>query len=301
MALPPLRLSSGDPLADRRAAYADGLAAGGDPAAAADLMAQALDMAPRWTAAWFRLGEWRSAAGDTAGAVAAWDRVLALDPDDALGAALRIALTRDVPDLDAMPPAFVRNLYDAYAPGFEASLVGALSYRGPQMLLDAVAARGPFDRVLDLGCGTGLMGVAIRPHARWLDGCDLSPAMLREATAKRVYDRLWEQDIAQMPVADAPYDLILAADVFIYLGALDPIIMWAAASLAPQGMLAFTVEALSDGDFRLQPSSRYAHAAAYLVRVLTAAGLVPQLTPATLRQDRGEPVESIIVTAARAG
>jgi predicted TPR repeat methyltransferase len=299
--MPPLRLTSGDPIADRRAAYAEGLAATGDVAAAADLMAQALDLVPGWPAGWFRLGEWRIAAGDVAGAVSAWDRVLALDPADPLGAGVRIDLTRDVPRSATMPPAFIRTLYDSYAPGFEASLVDALGYRGPDMLREAVLGHAPFARVLDLGCGTGLMGVAIRPDAGWLAGCDLSPGMLRLAADKRVYDRLWEQDIAQMPQADAPYDLILAADVFIYLGALDAIIGWAASNLALGGLLAFTVEALAEGEVSLQPTSRYAHAAPYLMRVLTAAGFVPLLTPATLRHDRGEPVASLIVTAVRAG
>lgn len=300
--LPPLRLTSGDPIADRRVAYADGLAEDGDPAAAADLMAQAMDLVPGWSAGWFRLGEWRHAAGDVAGAVTAWERARVLDPSDALGAGLRIDLTRSVPLSDTMPPAFVRTLYDAYAPQFETALLGALGYRGPDMLRDAVMGHAPFGRVMDLGCGTGLMGQAIRPHAAWLDGCDLSPGMLQRAAEKQVYDRLWEQDIAALPLPEAPYDLILAADVFIYLGALDHVISWAASSLSPGGLLAFTVERLPDaaGDMALQPSCRYAHAAGYLERLLGQAGFAtPRLTAATLRYDRGEPTDSLIVTATR--
>lgn len=301
MVLPPLRLTSGDPIADRRVTYAEGLADTGDPAAAADLMAQAMDLVPGWSAGWFRLGEWRMAAGDVTGAVAAWEQARALDPSDPLGAGVRIDLTRAVPLSDTMPPAFVRTLYDAYAPQFETALVGALGYRGPAMLLDAVVDRGPFGRVMDLGCGTGLMGMAIRPYATWLQGCDLSPGMLQRATEKQVYDLLQEQDIACLTVPDTPYDLILAADVFIYLGALEQVIGWAAASLAPAGLLAFTVEALADeaGDLCLQPSCRYAHSAGYVVRLLAEAGFAVTVNPATLRQDRGEPVASLIVTASR--
>jgi predicted TPR repeat methyltransferase len=87
--------------------------------------------------------------------------------------------------------------------------------------------------------------------------------------------------------------------VFIYLGALNAVISWAAANLTPAGILAFSVEALADGDIALQENGRYAHSAAYLTHLLTAAGLNATLTPATLRLDRGAPVASLIVTAVR--
>lgn len=304
MMLPPLRLTSGDPIADRRVTYAHGLADDGDPVAAADLMAQAMALVPGWAAGWFLLGEWRLAAKDSAGAIAAWERARALDPSDALGAGIRIDLTRQVPLSDTLPPAFVRTLYDAYAPQFETSLVATLAYRGPDMLRDALLAIGrtQFPRVMDLGCGTGLMGVAIRPHAGWLAGCDLSPGMLQQAAQKQVYDQLLEQDIASLRPAAVAYDLILAADVFIYLGALEQVVGWAAASLTPDGVLAFTVEALPDaaGDVVLQPSCRYAHSAAYLTRLLDQAGFAPpRLTAGILRMDRGAPVAGLSVTAAR--
>ncbi len=67
--LPPAFRSSGDLLADRRYDYAMAAKADGDLAAAADLLVQALEIAPGWAAGWFALGEveaGRGAADDAA-------------------------------------------------------------------------------------------------------------------------------------------------------------------------------------------------------------------------------------------
>jgi predicted TPR repeat methyltransferase len=84
----PLPRSSGDLLADRRADYAEMLFASGDHAAAADLMLQAMEIAPDWALGWFRLGEFHEAAGQGGQAIAAWRMTLKLDPDDQAGAGL---------------------------------------------------------------------------------------------------------------------------------------------------------------------------------------------------------------------
>ncbi len=305
MMLPPVRLGSGNPVVDRRADYAEGLAEAGEFAAAADLMAQSLEMVPDWVPGWFRRAEWALAAGDRDAAIAAWDEVLRRDPEDHFGASVRLELLRPVPVAETMPPAFVRALYDQYAPKFEVSLVEALGYRGPEMIRDVLLAEGrsQFARVMDLGCGTGLLGAVMRPHAGWLEGCDLSPEMLKRAAEKGVYDALSEANIATLQAAQGGYDLVTAADVFIYIGALERVVGWAAASLVPGGVLAFSVEELAEGlgEFRLMPSCRFAHSAGYLTRLLGEAGFAtPRVVSTQLRQDRGTPVPALIVTAVRA-
>jgi predicted TPR repeat methyltransferase len=296
--------SSGDLIADRRADYAQALAASGDLPAAIDLMQQALALVPDWAAGWFRLAEWQDALGETEGARDSWRRVIRIDPQDRLGAGLRLDLARSVPVAESMPAAFVETLFDQYADRFEASLVDQLGYQGPAQILEALlrAGRTRFDRVLDLGCGTGLMGQAIRPHAGWLAGYDISAGMLVQAGAKGVYDALDKRDLSQLALGEPPFDLILAADVFIYVGALEQIVGWAAASLNPGGMLAFTLEELreDEGDLRLRPSRRYAHGAAYVTGLLDQAGFgAPQISRATLRMDAGQPVSGLTVVAVR--
>ena len=296
--------SSGDLIADRRADYAQALAASGDLPAAIDLMQQALALVPDWAAGWFRLAEWQDAQGETEGARDSWRRVIQIDPQDRLGAGLRLDLARPVPVAESMPAAFVETLFDQYADRFEASLVDQLGYQGPAQILEALlrAGRTRFDRVLDLGCGTGLMGQAIRPHAGWLEGYDISAGMLAQASAKGVYDVLEKRDLSRLDLNGECHDLILAADVFIYVGALEQIVGWSAASLTPGGVLAFTLEELpeGEGDMRLCPSRRYAHGADYIARLLIQAGFAsPQMSRATLRMDAGQPVSGLTVVAVR--
>jgi predicted TPR repeat methyltransferase len=301
----PHDFSSGDLIADRRADYALALAEAGDLPAALDLMQQALDLAPRWAAGWFRLGEWQEATGDADAARDSWRKALEIDPVDHLGAGLRLDLARSVPMAEAMPAAFVETLFDQYATRFETSLVDQLGYQGPAQIVEALllAGRTRFERVLDLGCGTGLMGQAIRPHAGWLEGYDISARMLAQASAKCIYDALHKRDLSRLDLTDESFDLILAADVFIYIGALEQIVGWAAASLTPGGVLAFTLEELPEdgGDLRLRPSRRYAHSAGYVARLLDQAGFgTPQFSRATLRMDAGQPVAGLTVLAVRA-
>lgn len=254
--------SSGDLLADRRYAYAQALFDEGDFAGAADLARQCVELAPAFSSGWFLLGkavaEQASRAerdADRAGleeeARSAFRETLRLDPEDREGAALRLACYGEADPERAMSPAYVRSLFDEYATRFDRHLVGSLRYRGPAILHDAVRRScsrllRPFSfrRCLDLGCGTGLAGEAFRDVCRELRGADLSPEMIRRAERKRVYDGLAVGDLLawldRQPAAST--DLVLAADVFVYVADLLPILLAIARALAPDGLLAFTVQ-----------------------------------------------------------
>jgi tetratricopeptide (TPR) repeat protein len=125
-----LFLSSGDLMADRRFDFARDLQLKGDLAAAADLLLQAAELAPGFASAWFTLGEIRQRLGEREQAIAAFRKARDADPDDRHGAGLRLMLL-GAEQLSAMPPAYVRALFDQYAPKFEAALVQDLGYRGP--------------------------------------------------------------------------------------------------------------------------------------------------------------------------
>ncbi|WP_315918548.1 methyltransferase [Mesorhizobium sp. SP-1A] len=299
----PLQASSGDVIADRRADYAEMLFATGDLAAAVELMQGALELAPHWVFGWFRLGEMQEALGDVDGAAAAWTRVLELEPADRPGATLRLVLIGRAPPADAAPSAFVEALFDQYAGTFDTSLVGKLGYSAPDHLLEAIRAQGErrFGLALDLGCGTGLMGEKLRPHVGRLEGYDLSAGMLRKAAEKGIYDHLGKADLSAFSYEGPKADLVVAADVLIYLGALDKVMATAAGLLEEGGLLAFTLEKLAgDGDFALQPSRRYAHSQNYVRRLLEANGLsLLSLEERILRQDRGEPIVGLVVVARR--
>ncbi|MER8580220.1 methyltransferase domain-containing protein [Mesorhizobium sp. M1423] len=302
----PLQTSSGDPTADRRADYAEMLHASGDHAAASELLLGALELAPQWPAGWFRLGEMQEAAGAPDLAAQAWTTALRLDPADRLGAVLKLQLIGRAAAAPAPPSAFVETLYDHYAGSFEGELVDRLGYRLPECLDRAIRAARPgrFSLALDLGCGTGLMGQRLRPIADRLEGYDISAGMLRQARAKGVYDLLVKTDLQDFCYSGPKADLVMVADVFIYLGALDRVVNKIAGMLAGGGLFAFSVETLSggdlsgSGDFALQPSRRYAHSQSYVERVLDANGFsVLSLQATIIRQDRREPVEGLAVVA----
>jgi predicted TPR repeat methyltransferase len=294
-------LSSGDVIADRRFEWARDLADKGDLAAAADLLTQVLELVPRYAAAWFALGDARERLGERDGAIAAFEQAKAADPQDAHGAALR--LTRFGATVVAMPEGYVRTLFDGYASGFDTALTQGLSYRGPELLLRAVQASGAkmtFVAALDLGCGTGLGGAAFKPFCGSLVGVDLSPAMLAQARAKNIYGRLIEAEVvaflATESAAKARYDLVLAADVYMYLDSLEPVLKGVASVLAPGGLLVFSVETHDGHGVMLRDTLRYAHGAAHVRAALTAAGLtLVSLDSASTRTEKGMPAPGLIV------
>ena len=188
----PVRLfrPSGDMNADRRFDFARDLQLKGDLAAAADLLLQAIELAPNFASAWFTLGGIRQQLGERDLAIAAFRKAQTADPDDRHGAVLRLMLL-GAEALSAMPPFYVRGLFDQYALKFEAALVDDLGYRGPELLFRAVlAVRAPaigkpafFKRGIDLGCGTGLVARAFAAQVDRFTGIDLSPRMIERARA----------------------------------------------------------------------------------------------------------------------
>jgi predicted TPR repeat methyltransferase len=305
----PLFVSSGDLIADRRYKWALDHAAQGDLSGAADILAQTVELAPRFATAWFALGAIRDRLGDRDGAVAAFRRAREADPEDYHGARLQLARLGSGDPTPAMTETYVRRLFDQYSGRYDESLTEHLSYRGPVLLRDAVQALMQaggrpmrFAAMLDLGCGTGLGGTAFRPFADRLIGVDLSPAMVARASAKGLYDRLTaasiEPFLADEIRAGSKYDLVIAADVFVYVNDLAPIIAAAARVLAPGGLLAFTVETHAGDGVKLLPTLRYAHGEAYIRTVFDKAGLkAVQIAKSSVRKEKGVPVDSLIVVA----
>jgi predicted TPR repeat methyltransferase len=303
-----LFLSSGDMIADRRFDFARDLQLKGDLAAAADLLLQATDLAPGFASAWFTLGDIREQFGEREQAIAAFRKARGADPEDRHGASLRLMLL-GADELSTMPPAYVRALFDQYAPKFEKALVGDLGYRGPELLFRAVlavraAVRKPafFRRAIDLGCGTGL---AARAFAREVDafiGFDLSPRMIERARATGLYAELEVAEMVQGlgSKSDASADLILAADAVVYLSDLAPLLREAARVLVPGGLLAFTAETHGGEGVILGDGLRYAHGAAYLRNSIAAAGLtLARLDDLSARNEDNAPVPGLVVVATK--
>jgi predicted TPR repeat methyltransferase len=200
----------------------------------------------------------------------------------------------------------VTSLFDRYADRFDAHLKEKLNYRAPEMLAQTIAPYLPERplNVLDLGCGTGLCGPLLRPYAARLAGVDLSPAMIEKARERNIYDDLQVGDLVDaMQKLPQPADLLVAADVLIYIGDLAPTFEAAAKSLRAGGIFAFSVEANEGERFHLvHRTRRYTHAKSYLERLAQIYGFEEKhLGPVTLRTDALQPVQGLIMVLRQPG
>ena len=305
----PIFRSSGNLIADRRFVWAQGALEDGDFAGAADLAEQVLELAPDWPPAWLALGYARRALGEAEAARAAFEAALRHDAGDSLGASLRLAQMGAAPAPARAPDDYVRDLFDQYAQRFDKHLVEDLAYRGPELLRASVeracaAQRRAFHfrQVFDLGCGTGLMGLALWPHFDAIHGVDLAPKMVQQALATGKYGHAEAGEIgAFLAARDAQEaDLIIAADVFVYLGDLDAIFRESARVLTAGGLFAFSVQRLDDGAWQLGPDMRYAHSGAYLRELAGVHGLkMVSLEEASTRQDGGIDVPGLVAVLAK--
>ena len=260
------------------------------PAAALDAYDRCLALRPLHAASWSQRGTALRELGRSDDAAASFERALALgDDDDGLTAYYLAAVRGGTPPPRA-PDGYVKRLFDDYAADFDQHLVDSLGYCAPERLQRLVigTGRGAFDSVLDLGCGTGLCGPLFRPLAGQLVGVDLSAAMLDVARQRAVYDDLQQADIVDHLARSAQqHDLVLSADVFIYLGDLAPVFAGVQRVLRPGGLFVFSVEpAPAAQAFALQASLRYAHGDAALRALAAAHGLrVLQVEDGALRAD----------------
>ncbi|WP_188564250.1 tetratricopeptide repeat protein [Undibacterium terreum] len=205
------------------------------------------------------------------------------------------------------PASYVKELFDQYAEHFDLHLLEGLQYRTPALLVDmlreglkAPSLAGTLD-IVDLGCGTGLCGTLLKPFSRKLIGVDLSPNMLQQAAARNVYDTLACAEINQF-LSDKPEscDVVLAADVFVYVGDLAGIFAAARAALRSDGLFAFSVEESEQEEIVLRPSLRFAHSSAYLQRMAERHGfIIKKMDSRVIRQDDGADLYGFLVVLQR--
>jgi len=202
------------------------------------------------------------------------------------------------------PSAVVAGLFDGYAARFDHHLVVQLQYKLPRDVAKMISNWHP-DRkgdVLDLGCGTGLLGACLGPIEGVLVGVDLSTEMIEKAARHRVYDRFHHVNVldALQATPAGLYHVITALDVLIYVGNLDEVIPNAHRILMPGGRFVFSCESGSEGeaDFVLQDNFRYRHQLSYVQRLLQTAGFESvEIEDRVLRHELGQPVQGFLVTA----
>jgi predicted TPR repeat methyltransferase len=301
--------SSGDLLADRRYEYARGAFNQKDFEGAADLARQVLDLAPDFAAAHALLGRAAMGLGQPKAAAEALRKALSLEPEDTLGVRLDLARLGILAPGEAVSEGYIRALFDDYAPRFERHLTRSLSYRGPELLVDALRRACPirqrldrFGPTYDLGCGTGLMARALEGRCARIEGVDLSPGMLDRARREKLYDALHEDELVAFLTRreTAVADLVLAADVFVYMAELDAAFREIARVLKRGGLFAFTVQAHEGEGFVLGEDARYAHGEAYLRALAAESGFnLVLFERVATREDRGRPVPGFLVVLER--
>jgi len=198
------------------------------------------------------------------------------------------------------PPEVVAGIFDAYAERFDEHLVGGLNYHAHEAVVAMLRARAlvPAPDILDLGCGTGLVGAALSPPFGRLVGVDLSSVMLERARARNVYTELHHAELVAYlkSCLDGSFDVVTAADVFVYVGDLRPGLAETARVLRPRGIAVMSLEAGFDADYRILPSGRFAHHRTYLESAAIHAGLeVLDLADRQLRHQQGAPVPGYLV------
>ena len=272
------------------------------------------------------LGHALSSLGQHTEAADAYAEALKLGPHDPYVRHL-VAAAGILPRAPRAPVEYLRSVFDGYAERFEAHLI-SLGYRMPGLFRAVlqqhplIAAGERVGPVLDLGCGTGLVGLAIADlPVGPLIGVDVAPRMLAQAAKKRLYAELQEADVmavlARKPlphegeVDRGPYPIIVAADVFCYFGALEDAFAAAHASLTPGGWLVCSVEELlpdhdgvvpgdTDGSWALQRQGRYAHSLAYIRDTAIQAGFrVLRLERETVRYEANAPVAGLLIVLQR--
>ena len=256
----------------------------------------AIALAPDHADAWARRGGLLKDMGRADAAAESIARGIALGADAQVHGYLLASLTgRDAPR--HAPASYVRQLFDAYAPQFDRHLVDTLDYRVPERIAELVQRHsdGPIAVALDVGCGSGLCAPPLeRAAVQRLHGVDLSPRMIERAAAAGRYERLWCGElVSHLQRSDERYELVVAADVFIYVGDLDAAVAGVRRVLDAGGLFGWSVERAADGvaDFELRPTTRYAHAARYMQALAQRHGFVECAVEAsTLRLDQGHPV-----------
>lgn len=228
--------------------------------------------------------------------------LLSLAPDDAVYQYYGQLANGATPG--EQPPELTRSIFDNMAEFYDLHVVRGLKYQLPKQVGDKILAQHPDKKinVLDLGCGTGLLGVCLGRLDGALVGVDPSMKMIEQAARHNVYDRFHTVNLhdALRETPDALYQVITALDVFIYAGDVTQSIPNAHRVLTPGGMMVFSFETAPEQgpDLVLQPTGRYAHKRSHVESLCQSTGFASvEIQDTILREENRQPVPGFVVTA----
>ena len=158
-------------------------------------------------------------------------------------------------------------------------------YATPEIIFNEVKRlrHGNFNKILDLGCGTGLSGELFCQESKYLCGVDLSSSMIELARQKKIYDELIEIDILQYlnECHSSHYDIVIASSVFIYFSKLEQLLVQTARILNNNGVLCFDLNLDENSEsfsiFTLN-GMQFKHGKNYVYKCAHEAGLIHENT-----------------------
>lgn len=272
---------------------------------AVQILRVAAELAPGDATVITALAAAENAAGDPRTAERLLQRVLTIEPDNLEARHMLSAINGE--PVRTVPAGYARQIFNWYAGRYDGLLAGPWKYRAPEELAMLLAEQTPdpkiLGRFLDLGCGTGVVAEALaKRHAFDHEtGIDIAENMIEVCRRKVLYDELIHGNAAEfLATKPGAFDLISAIDFFTYVGDLGALMPLIAGALAPGGMLAYSIEPLSEGRYRLQPNARFAHAPKYVEDLARNHGLVAvESREVTLRQENGADVPGVVALLRR--
>ena len=259
----------------------------------------ALSIVPNIPDVHLELGKLFIRTDDVQQATAHFRHYLRLVPEDKAGAIMLLAHLGQEQIPSAHPKGFVQNYYDNFAIVYDEYLVTRLDYQCPKIIADELQ-RHHINNVdiLDLGCGTGLCGLAVKHLANSLDGVDLSHQMLNVAQQRNIYDTLEAIDIFEFLITRKTfYDVVVAGGLLEYISDPHSIFSAVVATLRESGMFIFTAIENPGGEgLGVNASGLYTHGSAYLETLAKQCGLMPvSITSITMWYENGQPVSGRLV------
>lgn len=273
----------------------------GDMKRAESFFKRALALDENCLSAHWLMGEYHANLEERDAALMHYRRCLEIAPDRQ-GPAFMIAALGDEASPDRAPDDYVEGFFDWYADHFESHLIENLKYDGPEQVAVALRTARPegVEHIVDLGCGTGLAGVAVQDMTARLTGVDLSAAMLEKSKEKGVYQSLINLDLvsALESLPEKSADAALAVDVLVYVGAVEPIFQALGRVLTDEAVFIATFEEARDIEsWELFAAGRYRHSQDYLTQIAGKFGFaVTVMSQVTLREEYEVPVPSLVVT-----
>jgi predicted TPR repeat methyltransferase len=296
------------------------------PAKAAEVCQAALDHGIKTALIYRAYGHAKLLMGDRAKAGELFKAGLALAPKDGylLHMLANVSDTAREEVGARAPEDYVRAVFDSRADTYEMAALFKLGIRAPGLIRREMLRIRPkldpsrpaahkLSAVLDLGCGTGLMGALAYDLTAYLKGVDLSRNMVRYAQIKGCYHELEVADlIASLNTDPRLYECITASDTVSYFGDLKPVFEGAFKRLLPSGLFVFSIEGgteswradvvagVSKDNWRLQDSGRYCHALPYIEACAKAAGFeIVQVWPETLMTENDVDLHGYVISLRR--